>query len=80
MENLVRCPYEDCGVLIEVEALNCKIFRCAVLKCNGQQINPHASQAECEQLIAADAIYGCGRPLTIDYDDGVLKSKVCGYI
>ena len=80
-QQFVYCPYEDCGVTIEVEALNCKIFRCAIFKATGLQLNPHASQAECAQLIATGAIYGCGRPLKIDYNQqGHLESQICDYI
>jgi len=33
---LIECPH--CNTTILVEALNCRIFRCAILKSNGTQI------------------------------------------
>ena len=36
---LVCCPH--CDTTIEIIELNCRIFRCGVLKSTGQQIDPH---------------------------------------
>ena len=56
----VDCPH--CGVSIEIEALNCAIFRCGVYKIDiNKSINPHAPKAECDELKEKDLIYGCGR-------------------
>jgi len=58
MSKFVQCPY--CDTVIEVEAVNCAIFTCGVLKSTGVQVNPHASRAEIEPLLAQNLIYGCG--------------------
>jgi hypothetical protein len=60
---IVNCPHCDKPVLIE--KLNCCIFRHAILKTTGQQINPHSSKEECDQLVKTDQIFGCGRPFKI---------------
>jgi hypothetical protein len=73
-----NCPH--CQMLVQVprDGLNCQIFRHGVLKSNPDvQIPPHASQAECEQFIAAGLIYGCGRPFI--YRGGA-AAEICGYI
>jgi len=60
----IECPY--CNITILVEALNCRIFRCGVLKSNGKQIDPHLNQSGCEYLYNAGLIYGCGKPFRVD--------------
>jgi hypothetical protein len=71
---ITECPH--CKISIFVEELNCRIFRCGIYKHNNQQINPHASKAECDRLFATGAIYGCGKPFMV-LDD---KTVVCDYI
>jgi hypothetical protein len=60
---IVICPHCEKPVLIE--KLNCFIFRHAVLKQTGQQINPHSSKEECDQLAETNQIFGCGKPFKI---------------
>lgn len=57
---ILKCPHCDIDILI-VE-VNCGIFRCGISKFTFAQINPHLSQAECEELMKHDLIYGCGKP------------------
>jgi hypothetical protein len=71
---ITECPH--CKIGVFVEALNCRIFRCGIYKHNKQQINPHASKAECDRLFVTGAIYGCGKPFMV-MDD---KTVVCDYI
>jgi hypothetical protein len=73
-----NCPH--CHMLVQVprDGLNCQIFRHGVLKSNSEaQVPPHASQAECEQLVAAGLIYGCGKPFIYRGGDA---AEICGYI
>lgn len=72
---VVECPH--CEQKIEVLKLNCRIFRCGVLKKNFKQINPHAPKNECDHLVRTNQIYGCGRPFRID-ETG--KAVICDYI
>ena len=66
------CPH--CGVMIEILAVNCAIFRCGIVKATGEQIPPHASKEECDAL--GDTIWGCAKPMRLV--DG--KLVMCEYI
>lgn len=61
--NRFNCPH--CNGTIEIESLNCGIFRHGILKSNNQQINPHASKDECDNYVNNNLIYGCGKPFQI---------------
>lgn len=55
-----QCPV--CGICIQIDEVNCKIFRCGRLLSG--YINPHASKDEIANLMAsADWLGGCGTPL-----------------
>jgi len=75
--SLFECPH--CQAMIEVRAqdINCGIFRHAVFKCNLEPIPAHSSEQACQQLLATNQIYGCGKPF--HWKEGVLPSK-CDYI
>lgn len=76
---ILTCPH--CQESIIIEQLNCRIFRHAVLKATNSQINPHASQNECEYYLSNNLIYGCGKPFkVIDNKDGNLEAIICEYI
>jgi hypothetical protein len=63
---VVICPH--CKLYIEIQEINCAIFRHGVLKLSGEQINPHAPKAVCDQLVETNAIYGCGKPFKLVKD------------
>jgi hypothetical protein len=44
----VQCP--SCLIDIEIIELNCRIFRCGIMKSTNQQINPHLNKEECDKL------------------------------
>ena len=71
---LAVCPHCDC--LVEIEAMNCGIFRHAVFKHNGQPVPPHASLQDCEVWLRMDIVYGCGKPFQWNGQEMVK----CGYI
>lgn len=73
---LVTCPH--CRIFIEILELNCRIFRCGMLKENFTQIGPHLSKEACDALVQADAIYGCGKPFRIP--EGASEAIPCDYI
>ena len=62
--SFIFCP--NCGVSIEVLEINCRIFRCGVLKTTMEPIPPHSSKEDCERFIKEDLIYGCGKPFYFD--------------
>jgi hypothetical protein len=78
---VIECPH--CHDSILIEQLNCKIFRHGVLKSTNQQINPHLSKLECDNLFENNLIYGCGKPFIIINDineDNNYKVEICDYI
>lgn len=83
---LLNCPH--CNECIEIIEINCAIFRHGVYKNNLQQINPHLSKKECDELIINNLIYGCGKPFQIKKIDNQLetcqsnkyKLVICDYI
>ena len=68
------CP--NCGILIDVQEMNCKIFRCGIYKKDGKQIDPHLNEEECKRL--KGFIWGCGKPFC--YSDEKRSMVVCEYI
>jgi hypothetical protein len=78
-EVVVICPH--CAENIIIEQLNCRIFRHATLIANNTQINPHASQEECEFYFENKLIYGCGKPFrVIECNDGTFCAVICEYV
>lgn len=78
MPFIVTCPH--CVQSIEVLEVNCRIFRCGILKSNYTQINPHLSKVECDKLVNDDLIFGCGKPFELISDNGLWKPVPCEYI
>ena len=59
----IECPH--CSQMIEIIELNCRIFRCGILKVDYTQIGPHLSKLECDRLTTENLIFGCGKPFRI---------------
>jgi len=70
----LKCP--SCGIAIQIEAINCGIFRCGIHKATGVQVSPHLPKTECEALKNADLIWGCCQPFRYECDE----LKVCDYL
>jgi hypothetical protein len=75
---IIHCP--NCNDPVIIEQLNCKIFRHGVFKNDNIQINPHASQIECENYVSNGLIYGCGKPFKIIESYNSFDVEVCDYI
>lgn len=75
MSLVICCPH--CQTTIVVEELNCRIFRCGILKSDGKQINPHLNKPECDRLYTNGLIYGCGKPFYVDISG---NPTICDYI
>ena len=71
---LVKCPH--CRGEVDIEAINCGIFRHGVFKKSNQQIPSHASKQEIDTWILQDAIWGCGQPFRINGEN----VEVCEFI
>jgi hypothetical protein len=60
---VVVCPH--CHLFVWIEEVNCAIFRHGVFRDTHAQVPPHASKAECDDLVARDLIIGCGKPFRV---------------
>ena len=76
--NVVICPHCHCQIIIQ--EVNCQIFRHGIYKSSGDQINPHASKEECDELSIKGLIYGCGKPFRIDLVQDKWIATICDYI
>ena len=72
---LINCPH--CNQEFEIMELNCRIFRCGILKQTYEQINPHLDKINCDILKERDLIYGCGKPFFINLNN---QAEICDYI
>jgi hypothetical protein len=72
---IIICPH--CKDFIIIEEINCRIFRHAVLIETNEQINPHASEYDCNNLIDNKLIYGCGKPFKLNEN---YEPEICKYI
>ena len=81
---LFECPHCQEPVLVERDQVNCAIFRHGVFKTTGQQMDPHAPKAHCDQVAAEGAIWGCGKPFRLVLDtkakDGTFSAQICEYL
>jgi len=77
---IVRCPH--CELLIQVKEneINCGIFRHAVLKSNGQQINPHTPKKACKKYRKNELVYGCAKPYQMIKENNHWIVRKCDYI
>jgi hypothetical protein len=75
------CPHCQQHIIVEIEQVNCAIFRHGVLKTTGQQMDPHAPKAQCDLLAAEGAIWGCGKPFRLVLqEDGKFSLHICEYL
>jgi hypothetical protein len=83
-----QCPH--CQLFVEVGRfeINCRIFRHGYFfskTSDGRvillsQMNPHESEQECDRLVRAGLIYGCGKPFRMSSVNNVWTVEACGYI
>ena len=78
IQEFIQCPH--CELLMEINQLNCCIFRHGVFKNTMKHIPPHLSKMDCEKLVQEDLIYGCGKPFRIIIDNGKITAIICDYI
>jgi DNA-directed RNA polymerase subunit RPC12/RpoP len=76
----IECPHCSGLVQVYLNQLNCHIFRHGIFKKTLQQIHPHLEKEKCEELVAKDLIYGCGKPFIVIKNKDKYKSEKCGYI
>jgi len=78
------CPHCRGGVEVEHNQVNCTIFRHGRYISSGQQVNPHASKEQCDNLKQTNKIWGCGKPFRlVKKNDGTHSFYIvmkCDYI
>lgn len=74
----IECPH--CKELIEIEQINCGIFRHGWYKNNLEQIQPHSSKEICDELYNNNKIIGCGKPFQIKLINNEYIVSICDYI
>lgn len=76
---IISCPH--CQELIEIEQVNCCIFRHGVFKDTGKQVPPHAPKVLCDQWVLEGRVYGCCKPFRlVRCSNGNYQPEECGYI
>ena len=75
---IVICPH--CKDVVIVEQINCAIFRHGILKTDYSQMHPHLPKFKCDELIAGNMIYGCGKPFKIIKQNDKFIAIICDYI
>ena len=71
----VECPH--CQGIVQIEEINCRIFRHGVFISSGLQVPPHESKENCDKYSELGLIYGCGKPFMLS---DTLEALVCDYI
>lgn len=74
----VECPH--CHFFVEILAMNCGIFRHGEFKNTHQQLNPHAPESFCREVVEKDLIYGCGKPFRVEIVNNEYIATICDYI
>lgn len=78
MTFFIQCPH--CEQSIEIIKINCRIFRCGIIKQTFNQIDPHLPKDQCDKLHAEGVIYGCGKPFQIVQTGEEWRAIICDYI
>ena len=77
---IFSCPHCEQSIEVQKNQLNCKIFRCGILKSNFKQIGPHTNKVECDRLTENNLIFGCSKPFKFVTTNGTNSIEICGYI
>lgn len=79
---IFECP--NCNLQIQVykNEINCCVFRHGIYKNTYQQIPPHLSKIECDELLKNNKIYGCCIPFYFCKNKIINESTIiiCDYI
>ena len=76
-DHIFDCPHCAQPIQVPKNGVNCQIFRHGAFRHNPDiQIPPHAPREICEQLVADNMIFGCGKPFRFD---GV-TATICDYV
>jgi hypothetical protein len=79
MDIFVVCPHCNSHIVINMNDINCSIFRHGILKENGKQMDPHTPKQICDFLFKEQLIFGCGKPFRLVINNNYHAIK-CDYI
>ena len=66
MEDLIlKCPHCNSIIIVNRKDINCAIFRHAILKESGKQIDPHSNKEVCDELVKTNKVFGCAKPFKL---------------
>lgn len=77
---ILECPHCKEFVYINQREINCGIFRHGVFKHNNQQMGPHSTKEECDDVKNKDLIWGCGKPFRVYITGNKYYIEICEYI
>ena len=79
---IFECPNCNMFIIVNKHETNCCIFRHAIYKNTYQQVSPHLSKLNCDELLENNLIYGCCKPFYFIKDLNIYNSKIiiCDYI
>ena len=82
MEDIIlNCPHCKHIVIVNRKDINCAIFRHAIRKDNGEQIDPHSSKDICDSLVKEGSVFGCAKPFRlVRVDSFNYAAEKCDYI
>ncbi len=75
-----NCPHCNDFIIVNINEINCGIFRHAVFKENMNPINPHETQINCEDFVQKKLVFGCAKPFQITKQEDKYVITICGYI
>jgi hypothetical protein len=77
---ILPCPHCADLMMIYPSDIKCAIFRHAVFKNTMEPIPPHSTKQTCDELVARNQVYGCGKPFRMILEANGFKAEICDYL
>ena len=77
---IFQCPSCLDYIIVNINEINCKIFRHGIFKNSNNQIDPHTSKVDCDKYVEQDMIFGCGKPFCLKDIGDKWYVDICDYI
>ena len=78
---IIKCPHCAQMIMVNQKDINCAIFRHAILKETGEQIDPHSKKIVCDKLVQNGEVFGCAKPFKlVRIDSFNYIAEKCDYI
>ena len=77
---LIICPHCEMLMSLIKNQINCAIYRHGICKDTFQQMDPHASKEECDNLVKNNKIYGCGKPFKLFQNKNPTNGNIEYYV